>query len=110
MRMGMLYQIKYRYWRLKINHKIMRYNMLKKFRKQKTSHRKLSSHPQNVNANSWYYEKWNGLLIIHEVIYRGKYLQTDSILIPNRVLLKSFRRMFSDSIEKGLSCLKKNGR
>jgi len=54
--------------------------------------KELSNSPQNVTDYDWYYEENKGILLVHEVCYAGKHVQTDDVLIPWKMLKESLAR------------------
>ena len=77
-------------------------------RKDNMKKRRFSREPQGISDRDWYYEQADGILLVHEITRGGHYFRTDQILIPNRLLARSFKRMFPGR-EEVQTCLKKSG-
>ena len=52
----------------------------------------LSPKPQDIDDQNWYYEEDQGIILIHRVTPNGVFLQTDSIVIPWRMIAASLLR------------------
>jgi hypothetical protein len=51
--------------------------------------------PQNIDDHNWYYEKKNGIELIHQVTSDAdEYQKTDSVFIPWEKLAHSIRRHY----------------
>lgn len=61
---------------------------------KKETKEKLSREPQNIDKHNWYYEEYSGITVVHEVIVKGKLVQTDQFKISWKKLLASCERKF----------------
>jgi hypothetical protein len=52
----------------------------------------LSLEPQNITSELWYYEQKKGILIVHRITNKDRYIRTDQILIPWKKILASVDR------------------
>lgn len=50
--------------------------------------------PQQIDENNWYYEEYNSIVLVHEVIVDGKFFRADQIKIPWKKLLASCERKY----------------
>jgi hypothetical protein len=57
----------------------------------KTVEDRLSAKPQKISEDCWYYEDKRGIDLIYEIRVNGKYIRTDSIIIPFGMIKRSMK-------------------
>jgi hypothetical protein len=56
--------------------------------------------PQNIDEHNWYYEEKKGIVIVHEVMEKARYIRTDQFVIPWAKLRKSVKRNSPQPIKR----------
>mgnify|MGYP001575532548 FL=1 len=54
---------------------------------------KVINRPQCVDKLTCYYENFNSITVVREILFRGKYLKTEHFDIPLGKLKKSIKRI-----------------
>ena len=56
------------------------------------SNNSLKNNPISISKTAWYYEEPKGIIVIHEIHYRQRYLRTDQMTIPWEKIVASVGR------------------